>query len=219
MSQKTSLSSFGWELKAIFSFGFIFVLIMILIAFILPQPSEFQHLIFRIVLALAASGIGALVPGLLTIRFKNFLRAGGALAIFAIVYFFNPATLVTSYSPKFSTLPTDLFRITFIYERQGKYLVNSYNFPISDIRKKNPGIEFFGLLENLPNLPEKSLSDSSVFRISDEQILTRDSDNVLKEGNLGVLIIPNSAIRKYGDPHLAFTHIYSQIRRNDRWKE
>ena len=211
MPQKKPLSAQGWELKAIFSFGVVFVLILVLIAVILPQPTEFQQLVFRIVLALAASGIGALVPGFLTIRYKNFLRAGGALAVFAIVYFFNPATLVGSNAPKHAILPTDYFKITLIYETQGQYVANSYDFPVSDIQKKSSGAEFIGLLESLPNLPDNSLSDSTIFRISDERILTRNSETVLKDGNLGVLVIPNSAIQKYDDPHLAFTHIYSQI--------
>ena len=51
---------------------------------------------FRIVLALASAGIATFVPGFLRLKIKNWLSAGGALAVFAIVYFFSPATLVVN---------------------------------------------------------------------------------------------------------------------------
>ena len=112
-----------------FSFGVVFVLILVLIAVVLPQPPEFQQLVFRVVLALAASGIGALVPGFLTIRYKNFLRAGGALAVFAIVYFFSPATLVVSDAPKHAIFPTDPFKITFITKHKANTSLIRTIFP------------------------------------------------------------------------------------------
>lgn len=211
MSRNATSSRHGWELKAIFSFGVAFVLILVIIAVTLPRPTEFQQLIFRIVLALAAAGVGALIPGFLAIRYKTFLRAGGALAVFAMVYFFNPATLVISTPPPHAILPTDPFRIIFVVDQEGNFTANSYDFPVSDIRKNASGGEFKQLLEKLPNIPSNVLADSTIFRISDENIINDGSNNVLDGGNLGVLIIPNSVVQEYDDPHLAFTHIFSQV--------
>lgn len=74
-----------------FIFGTVFVLLLIIIAFIEPNPSSFQETIFRVVLALAGGGTVAVFPGFIEVRFGNWLRAGGALAVFAIIYFLSPA--------------------------------------------------------------------------------------------------------------------------------
>jgi hypothetical protein len=51
------------------------------------------------VLALAAAGAGAMIPGFINLDLKPteglIVRAGGALAVFVIVFFFNPARLAT----------------------------------------------------------------------------------------------------------------------------
>lgn len=76
-----------------FGFGVIFIIVMLAIAIFLPYPSTFQLFAFRITLALAAGGIAAMLPGFLVVQVSNYLRAGGALAAFVVIYFFNPATL------------------------------------------------------------------------------------------------------------------------------
>lgn len=96
-----------WEKIAIFSFGVIFVLIILIVAIFLPEPSDFQYTIIRIILALAAAGVAALIPGFIEIEYKPFVRAGGALAVFAVVYFFSPAALVTSAKAQLSRLVED----------------------------------------------------------------------------------------------------------------
>jgi hypothetical protein len=46
-------------------------------------------------LALAAAGVAAFIPGFIEVDVKNWVRAGGAIAVFVVVYFFSPANLVT----------------------------------------------------------------------------------------------------------------------------
>ena len=77
----------------VFIFGCVFVAALVVLAIVFPSPTVFQYTIFRIVLALASSGIAAFVPGLLRVRLNNWLAASGALAVFVIVYFFSPAAL------------------------------------------------------------------------------------------------------------------------------
>ncbi|QXI35285.1 hypothetical protein [Pseudomonas promysalinigenes] len=77
-----------------FIFGVIFVSIMLLIALFVSNPTAFQYKVFQTVLALAGAGVGARLPGFIEVKAKGFLRAGGALAVFALVYFWNPAALV-----------------------------------------------------------------------------------------------------------------------------
>lgn len=79
-----------------FLFGVIFLLALLIIAILIESPSDSQQRIFRAILALAAGGIGAVIPGLLNIKMesgKHFsLRAAGALALFVIVYLLSPAS-------------------------------------------------------------------------------------------------------------------------------
>jgi hypothetical protein len=76
-----------------YGFGFLFVVVMLIFAVAVPSPSEFTLFVFRVVLALAAAGIGAVLPGLLEIVLPG-IRAGGALALAAMVYFLNPPGLI-----------------------------------------------------------------------------------------------------------------------------
>lgn len=79
-----------------FVFGVVFVVAMLVLAIFIPNPTAFQYTVFRIVLALAAGGVVAMFPGFITAQVANSVRAGGALAVFVVVYFFSPASLVKS---------------------------------------------------------------------------------------------------------------------------
>ena len=76
--------------------GIVFIFTSIIIAFVYPEPSRYQLFVFRTVLALAAAGFAAAVPGLLNVSVNLpglTIRAAGAFASFVIVYRVNPATL------------------------------------------------------------------------------------------------------------------------------
>lgn len=92
-----------------FAFGVCFVATMLIIALLQPNPTSYQFGVFKTVLALAGAGVAAVIPGFLEIKFRGWLRAGGALAVFVVLYFFNPAGMVvrapqTQVSP---SLPSD----------------------------------------------------------------------------------------------------------------
>lgn len=77
--------------------GAVALLLVLIFAVTIPEPSEFQIFVFRVTLALGAAGIGALLPGVLNVRAggaKTVIRAGGALALFVLVYLLNPPALV-----------------------------------------------------------------------------------------------------------------------------
>src|SRR2546430_2050491 len=76
-----------------FTFGVVFVIVLLLLAIKYPLPTPFQYNVFRIVLALAAGGVAGMIPGFLTVTVSTWLRAGGALAVFVVVYFYSPAKL------------------------------------------------------------------------------------------------------------------------------
>ncbi len=85
-----------WECIAIFAFGVAFAAALLVLAIVFPAPTPFQYTVFRVLLALAAGGVAALLPGFLEVRYKSILRAGGAFAAFAVIYFCNPAALVAT---------------------------------------------------------------------------------------------------------------------------
>jgi hypothetical protein len=94
----SSVSS-TWEKIAAVLLGLIFVIVLLVTAMAVPNPSYFQLFVFRIVLALAAAGIAAIVPGLINFESKTPLyaiRGGGALAVFLLVYLVNPPALLHS---------------------------------------------------------------------------------------------------------------------------
>ncbi|MGV8073616.1 MAG: DUF4019 domain-containing protein [Syntrophobacteraceae bacterium] len=82
-----------WEVIAAFVFGCVFITVILIIALFKPNPTPFEYTVFRIIIALAAAGVGAILPGFMQVRFKNWLRAGGALALFIVVYFFAPVPI------------------------------------------------------------------------------------------------------------------------------
>jgi hypothetical protein len=76
-----------------FIFGVVFVGALIVLAISFPIPSPFQYTVFRIVLALAAAGVAAMIPGFLEVQVSKWIRGSGALGVFLVVYFFSPAAL------------------------------------------------------------------------------------------------------------------------------
>src|SRR5580704_13964033 len=88
------------EIGLAFAFGCIAIGVVLWLAFRGESLNDQQFEILRIVLALAGGGVGAVVPGLLDLHLKAgtqlALRAGGALAVFVVLYFWSPAHWQTS---------------------------------------------------------------------------------------------------------------------------
>ena len=79
------------------SSGIAFAVTMLVLAVFFPTPSNFQVYIFRSAMALAAGSMAAAIPGFLQVETTGTgfaIRAGGALAVFLLVYKFNPARLI-----------------------------------------------------------------------------------------------------------------------------
>lgn len=88
-----------FDLALIAISGVVFVAACVMLAIRFPEPTPFQLFVFRTVLALSAAGAAAAIPGFLsvTMNLSGFaIRAGGALAVFLIVYRLNPATLLAA---------------------------------------------------------------------------------------------------------------------------
>lgn len=89
-----------WERVATFSSGFILICAILWIALVVPYPTDFQYTIFRIILALSGAAFAALIPGVMDLKYRGLIRAGGAIAVLVIIYFFtvSPPTAVETES-------------------------------------------------------------------------------------------------------------------------
>lgn len=91
-------SSHSLDRWAAFAFGVIFVGVLLTLVVAIRDPSPAQLVVFRTVLALAAAGVAAFIPGVLNVELP-WLRAGGALAVLALVYVYSPAELAVKPPP------------------------------------------------------------------------------------------------------------------------
>jgi hypothetical protein len=83
------------ERYAIFLFGVLFLCVILTLLVAIPKPTLAQFFAFRLTLALAAAGVGAFIPGFMHLEqplpHRGLIRCGGAMALFAAVWFGNPA--------------------------------------------------------------------------------------------------------------------------------
>jgi hypothetical protein len=104
------------QLWLAFAFGAVFVIGLFTIATLIwifdkPLPPDAMF-IFRVILGIAAAGIGAVLPGVITLGINASaqfaLQAGGALALFVLVYLVNPPKQFASSASRALDPPTDL---------------------------------------------------------------------------------------------------------------
>ncbi|MCP4138534.1 MAG: carboxypeptidase regulatory-like domain-containing protein [bacterium] len=92
-----------WVLIVSISSGIIFLFLLLAIAVFLPELSGRRFFIVRVILALAAAAFGATIPGFLKLEIpllrKGLLSAGGALALFILVFLVNPPELIPGENP------------------------------------------------------------------------------------------------------------------------
>jgi tetratricopeptide (TPR) repeat protein len=97
------------EVWLAFIFGVVFLLLSLcfaVVAFYLPKPPNPEVvgnflLVMQTVLAIAASGVAAVIPGFLSVQLQRTfgtkgiigIRAGGAIAVFVVIFYISPKTL------------------------------------------------------------------------------------------------------------------------------
>jgi len=83
------------EVVVAFLFGCAAMVAVLWLTFRGEDLTDQQFEMLRIVLALAGGGVGAVIPGFLDLNMKTAnklaVRAGGALAVFVVLYFWSPA--------------------------------------------------------------------------------------------------------------------------------
>ena len=88
-------------------FSIIFCSLLLIVSIFFPSPTEFQYSIIRLLLAISAAGLTALIPTFLNLEFTDakVIRASGAIAMFAFIYFANPIDIIVDNSAKKPPLP------------------------------------------------------------------------------------------------------------------
>ena len=76
-----------------FTFGIVFILILLGVVLFNPNPSPFQQFVLRLIAALAAGGVVVMLPGFIELKLGKWLRAGGAVAVFVLVYKSSPSII------------------------------------------------------------------------------------------------------------------------------
>lgn len=85
----------GIDKYLVFAFGVIFVSVLLWLVFRTNQPlTQDQAKIVHLVSALAAAGVGAALPGTIQVRYRLLLRASGAVALFVLVFVYEPQRAV-----------------------------------------------------------------------------------------------------------------------------
>jgi hypothetical protein len=78
-----------WEKITLFAFGTFFFIVLLAIAWLDRHPSGSSWYIYICVLAMAAGGVAALLPGAINVDLHPGIRAGGAIAVAVLVFYFG----------------------------------------------------------------------------------------------------------------------------------
>jgi len=81
------------EKKISITFGIVSIVVLLVISLFIPNPSAYQYTIFRIILAISTACCAAGLTGFIEVTISNWVKAGGAFAVFVIVYCVVPAAL------------------------------------------------------------------------------------------------------------------------------
>lgn len=162
------------QIIAAFSFGVIFVSVILFIVFSGGEISNNKMWVIRVVMSLAAAGVAAVLPGFMDIEGRlpwlnlTLVRAGGAMAVFLIVFIYPsinpppppppvyiPKTLSRTFSDKWVELISN------------KDYENAYLAMSNSVKTKYPKDQFIEVLSPimtpLGGLKEKNIVSTTSF--------------------------------------------------------
>jgi hypothetical protein len=98
--------------------GSVFLTILLVVALAVPNPPPLALKVLQTILGLAAAGVAAIIPGFLDVKFAGFISAGGALGIFAIVFFCKPADVAVKVAERIYRPPETALRELIDYSQR-----------------------------------------------------------------------------------------------------
>jgi hypothetical protein len=193
------------QLYISYAIGVAFALILLYLAIGVSEPTRWQYTIFRTILSLSAAGIAALLPGDIEIKYKNLIRATGALAVFFVVYKINPAELAGIPEPN----PTTPFSIKLLTRNSSgvEMKMDCFTLPYSDVVKatKENKLPTF-IAQYMDDYAHNSIKDKKIIYMKEnnEKEINNFSD-IIDGSNNGVIGIDESLISEKASPHVLFT--------------
>jgi len=207
-SDKSERMSVSKKLQQIVALacGVIVIGVPLVLAMAIPYPGPFQHSVFRAAFALAAAGLAASLPGFLPVTISAWIRAGAALGVFVVAFFYNPIAPVAAIPS-----PTTPFPIVLACRLPAQVVVDTTTLLYSDIQKNDTYDSFRSMVAKLPN-QHCDQSKSKIFRIKDAALLVRNGTlNPTSGGNVGVIVVPADVVADFGGDHMAFSKLQSVL--------
>ncbi len=82
-----------------FAFGAVFLVLAVGVVLFVPNLTDDQKTVMRVLIALSGGGVAAMIPGFISIKShvtKRALSAGGAIAVFVVILLWWPTTSSTA---------------------------------------------------------------------------------------------------------------------------
>lgn len=174
--------------------GVVFLAGILYLAYFTPFPSAFQSGVMWIVLSLGAAGFAFLIPGFIEFKYQNYLKAGGAIAVFCLMYFFSPDIINKTNQSVQNKIELQ------VVQEDGK-IVQSIA-PDFDMNSRVP--LYKAISESVNNYYGSSFGPEhyTLYRASDGKVYTAESCNQLRE--FKVLVIPNLVIAHFKNKREAY---------------
>jgi len=184
------------KFQAIFlpTFGVVFLLGILFVAYFTPYPSSFQSGTFWVALCLAAAACAALIPGFIEFQYQGLVRAGGAIAIFAIMYFCSP-DIISKTNQAVSTKAA-------LYVVQEDSVNVQTLAPEFDVNSHTPLAKSIASIVNNYYGTNFQPAHYTIYRKSDGKIYAEEACYQVRDYTF--LIIPNEVIMHYKNKHEAY---------------
>ena len=193
------------KLQSIFlpAFGVVFLVGIIVLSLLNPFPSMFQSATLWVALCLAASACAALIPGFVEFRLRGLVRAGGAIAIFCIMYFEVPAI-----ASKIGSQASQHINIFMAQAHSATLQKLSPEFDLNSHRSVTS--EVTGLINQYYGTNWRD-SDFTFYRKSDGKIYSTENCSDVTEYD--VLAVPNSLEKGYKNKRDAYISLNAKASR------
>jgi hypothetical protein len=129
----TTIGSRDWEKATLFAFGTFFFIVILAIAWLDRTPTKSSWYIYLCVLAMAAGGVAALLPGAIAVKLSPGIRASGAIAVAVLVIYFGKDKVTDDTIVQGLTSTLDPFQVPGV-DSEGKPRTDIVNVdPESDV--------------------------------------------------------------------------------------
>ena len=184
------------------TFGLVLLIGMIVIALFKPFPSAYQLSTFGIGIAFFAGLGAALIPGYFEFQYKNLVRAGGCLGVFAFVYLVQPNTysnVTANLQPKLTIdlVPKDTSAVqTLVVDFDPNCDNNLCQFVAASMRR------YLG----------EAITDTgyTYYRYSDGMIYSQENCKDLKEAS--IVVISDFVQSNFANKRMTYLHFIKKFK-------